>query len=414
MPRFAYVVEEDLSIDNGPGINEREFIEVLTRNYHDEVVCVAPRPRFPENHFNERISYVIPHHGSLLRYPAHVVATYRRLKKLKKRRDVDAFVLRLGASPLLAYGVSRIIQAPLILKKLGLYSIFGQRILRSKLKNSISKSFFPLYREVIRSCIGADVESESYPEWLHERFGIGYDQLVVIPNGANTHVFKPGESSELRRKMGLETVDCVVGYVGALSRLRNVDLLIRSVVEIENRQNVALVLVGDGEDRYYLEDIARQLGVDDRVIFVGKVPYSRVREYIQCFDVGVDLTAIEMNVSDGVNLASYSQKIPQYLACGVPVVAWECPDTEFLALRRIGRTVPHGDEQALRSAISELSRASESERKSTRSRARTVAEEEFSVEVLAERRVKWWKSLLREGPMGDDQSDRKEVGEAAT
>ena len=58
---FAYVTEVDVSVDNGRGINEREFVKILLEDYADEVTCVLPEPEFPRNFSDPAIRYVRQH-----------------------------------------------------------------------------------------------------------------------------------------------------------------------------------------------------------------------------------------------------------------------------------------------------------------------------------------------------------------
>jgi glycosyltransferase involved in cell wall biosynthesis len=72
----------------------------------------------------------------------------------------------------------------------------------------------------------------------------------------------------------------LVGAIGRFERQKGFDLLIRALTEIEG---VTLVLVGEGSERGQLEDLARTLGVADRVVWEG---WSEdARSYLGAFDV---------------------------------------------------------------------------------------------------------------------------------
>ena len=60
-PRFIYITEYDISIDNGPGINEREFVKSLYKELKEQIVCVIPSPAYPKKYFDSRIKYVKNH-----------------------------------------------------------------------------------------------------------------------------------------------------------------------------------------------------------------------------------------------------------------------------------------------------------------------------------------------------------------
>ena len=70
--RFVYLTEVDISVDNGPGINEREFVSALLRRHRDEVVCVLPEPQRPEVFYDAGIRYVAAHHRQPLKYVGYL------------------------------------------------------------------------------------------------------------------------------------------------------------------------------------------------------------------------------------------------------------------------------------------------------------------------------------------------------
>ncbi len=58
---FIYITEYDISIDNGPGINEREFVNILLSEQHDEFVYIISYPTHPEIYYDSRVEYVRNH-----------------------------------------------------------------------------------------------------------------------------------------------------------------------------------------------------------------------------------------------------------------------------------------------------------------------------------------------------------------
>ena len=91
-----------------------------------------------------------------------------------------------------------------------------------------------------------------------------------------------------RIRMGEEGIDpwsdrsgFKVGYVGRLAAHKGVEQLIEALAGIEN---ALLTVVGDGVQRSALEQKARDLGVDQRVAFVGAVPHGKVRAYLRAMD----------------------------------------------------------------------------------------------------------------------------------
>ncbi len=102
--------------------------------------------------------------------------------------------------------------------------------------------------------------------------GVPVERIFYLSNGVDRHRFEipdPQSVESLRRHLGIEHKK-IVGYIGSLSLVGHpVDLLLRAFVTIHQaRPDVVLLLVGGGEDFEKLQLLARQLEVDDFVIFV--------------------------------------------------------------------------------------------------------------------------------------------------
>lgn len=392
--RFAFVAEVDISIDNGPGINEREFIRSLLENYPGQVTCFVPSLSRALPWTDPGLITVRGGARGVFPYLQFVTCAVSALLRAHRERPFSAFVFRPGGTPILPVAIAQLTGAPIALKKLGLYSIFGPGSQRSKLKNAVSRGFKMLYRKMISTAAAADCESALYLEWLESTFGTLPSIIDVIPNGVNIDQFVLGDKSERRDELGLGRFERLIGYVGALSPLRNLDLLIRSFAECRTLNSLGLLLIGDGPLRKDLEQLAASLGVADRVVFMGAVSYSDVPSIIQALDIAVDLTAVEMHVDGRTRITSYSQKIPQYLACGTPVVAWHCDDTAFVERAKLGATPAFLDIDDCCLALHRLLETPEQELQQMRERARHYAIENFSYAELVHRRMKLWGRML--------------------
>lgn len=390
---FLYSTQVDLSIDNGPGISEREFVRTLLKDFGGQVICVVPYPKYPNNYFDSGINYVFPHKSQPARYPLFLVSLTLKICQLNRRHKFNALVFRLGMGmvPLVPLLLHKVLRIPTLLKTLAGYYFFEKRN-RHWTRKLLATLTLPIYKAVIRRACAADTVSIPYVEWLHFKFGISKDKLCVIPNGANTELFSPKNRGVCKTELGLDRFVKIVGYVGALDSLRHLDSLVRCTRDIQVTGKQGLVLVGDGPEKEALRQLVFSLGLEKNVIFTGAIPYQDVPKYISSFDVAVDLSLVPMRVGDGILYGSYSQKIPQYLSCGVPVIAWDTLDTQFLIQERIGNIAAVGDTNSLAQAIKRLLTMSDSESTQLRLRARAYAEANFSLQVLAAKRIAFWQS----------------------
>jgi glycosyltransferase involved in cell wall biosynthesis len=391
-PNFIYSTEVDLSLETGYGINEREFVRALLDAYPGQVSVVVPAPARPGGFRDDRITYVTSHHRHrALPYARHIIDSYRVIRRIIDAKRPAAVVFRLGAVPLAPAALALTSRTPMILKTMGGFSLFDKSN-RPGIVRAVSPAVQWLYRFVMRRAAGGDTVSPAYVKWLASRLGCDPSRISVILNGANISEFAPMDRAACRAEFGIGPAARVVGYVGALADLRNVDMLVRAMPGLAS-VDCSLLIAGDGPYRASLEALVRELGVGDRVRFTGKIPYQSVPRLINALDAAVDLTLVPMTVDGEVHSGSYSQKIPQYLACGVPVVGWDVPGTEFIRDHDIGRLAAAEDPAALAVAIRQVLDLPASEHAAMRRRARDFAVAALSSEALAVQRFDLWRRL---------------------
>lgn len=93
-----------------------------------------------------------------------------------------------------------------------------------------------------------------------------HPHLKVIYNGAKPSPKLNGRERKLLRAELLAAEDLpIVMAVGRLAPVKAFDVLLKAFVGLEAR----LVIVGDGDERESLQQLAEQLGLSDRVLFLG-------------------------------------------------------------------------------------------------------------------------------------------------
>lgn len=136
-----------------------------------------------------------------------------------------------------------------------------------------------------------------------------------------------------------------LAYVGRLSVEKGLPILFRSIAQL-NASNctVELVLMGDGEDRAYLERLARDMGISEQITFLGFVDQKTIAETLKNSDIFV--------------LPSFAEGIPvalmEAMAIGLPVIATAVGGvSELVVDHETGLVVHASDVQGLAAAISE-------------------------------------------------------------
>ncbi len=120
--------------------------------------------------------------------------------------------------------------------------------------------------------------------------------ISVVPSGIKLeqHAFRLGAAERMKRRkaLGIGSEDRVLLNIGRLGHEKNIDELIRFFAAAHQKHLVFLI-VGDGPAREKLEALARELGVQDKVIFTGMVPPSQVQQYYQLGDMFVSASTSE-------------------------------------------------------------------------------------------------------------------------
>ena len=171
-------------------------------------------------------------------------------------------------------------------------------------------------------------------------------KVVRLLNGVALERFEHDTSARARarERLGLQPQDLVIGCVGRLVELKNHRGLIDVLPElVAGFPRLRLVIVGGGALREQLVQHARQLGVDERVVFAGEQP--EVAGLLPAFDV----FALP-STTEGLSVA-----LLEAAASGLAIVATAVGgNTEIIEHGRTGLLVPVGDAAALAGALRSL------------------------------------------------------------
>ncbi len=117
--------------------------------------------------------------------------------------------------------------------------------------------------------------------------GIPAAKVTVIPNAVDVAAFRFGGEPDaaLKRSLGLDGT-AVVGFIGSFYAYEGLDLLVAALPAVlAKRPDVRLLLVGGGPEEQRLRGLVAQRGLQDRVVFAGRVPHGEVQRYYGIVDV---------------------------------------------------------------------------------------------------------------------------------
>ena len=117
-------------------------------------------------------------------------------------------------------------------------------------------------------------------------WGITQNKVRIVPNGVDTKIFKPRQKNiALLKQYGLENKVCV-GFLGSFFRFEGLELLIKAIPHIINKENsVKFLFVGDGERMNEVQSLVRENKLEDLVILTGRIPHEQVIDYYSVMDV---------------------------------------------------------------------------------------------------------------------------------
>lgn len=146
-------------------------------------------------------------------------------------------------------------------------------------------------REMDRHIFAGATLIVTVSRWLKDwivSLGIDPAKVHVIPNGVSPEMLDPNVSSESVRERHALEGHRVIGYVGSFQDWHDVGGLLRAFAQARGtRPDLRLLLVGNGPRRRAMEALARQLGVEDAVVFTGQVPHDHMASYVAAMDIAV-------------------------------------------------------------------------------------------------------------------------------
>jgi PEP-CTERM/exosortase A-associated glycosyltransferase len=117
--------------------------------------------------------------------------------------------------------------------------------------------------------------------------GIPADKVTVIPNAVDIDKFALGGSADLqlKDKLGLSG-SRLIGFIGSFYAYEGLDVLLRAVPKLSARMpDLRVLLVGGGPQDAQLRQLAKDLNIEDKVVFTGRVPHDQVNKYYDLLDV---------------------------------------------------------------------------------------------------------------------------------
>ena len=230
-----------------------------------------------------------------------------RLIKLESCKDFD--VLLNSDAPISGYYIAKKLNLPMIYD---LADDVPEMIANSPQIPRLLRPFGKwIGRYMLKRNIAIAKKVMGISRTLQNKYLIPDEKFELIPNGVDTKLFRKVES-DLRERLGLED-NFVLGYVGVLREWVDLTPVYQA---IKNLEDVKLLIVGEEGMLKENREIVRRYRVEDKVVFAGTVPYTKVPEYISAMDVC--LIPFKRNA---ISQNAVPLKLFEYMACEKPVIS---------------------------------------------------------------------------------------------
>ncbi len=279
--------------------------------------------------------------ASLLRRMIAMLRVQLRLRMEWKRGSVLYIRCHYMAFPIAC--VARLLGIPIVHEINGPYE---DAFITYPSLNRVRRLLIWMQRQQYRWATALIAVTEGLRAWAqNEARGV---RTVLIPNGANTEIFRPGVS----RPAAAPSRYAV--FFGGLAAWHGVLVMVEAAQHADWPADVSLVIIGDGPGG----DIVRQAMPNaPHIVMTGKLSYEEMVPYIANALVGL------VPISDCGGRAQtglFPLKLFETLACGRPVIVTDFPgQADLVRSYDCGLVIPPDDPAALAAAVAHLAAATE-------------------------------------------------------
>jgi glycosyltransferase involved in cell wall biosynthesis len=250
------------------------------------------------------------------RAPNKIRAIGAFFRLLRQTRTDTCYVLDMGYSGVLAAALYKLFFGCRIITDTGdaIYQLACSMGGRGRLALWLTKLLEQLS---LRASDALVVRSHYHRDWLAER---GFD-ATVVPDGVDPAQFFPQDTAELRRKYGLEGVT-TIGVLGSIVWNARWQMCygweLIELIRLLRDEPVKGIIIGDGDGIDQLKMSCAEYKIEDRILFLGRVPYDKLPAMLNMMDI-----CLSTQTNDLAGQVRTTGKLPLYLACGRHVLATE-------------------------------------------------------------------------------------------
>lgn len=243
------------------------------------------------------------------------------------------------------------------------------------------------------------IEKESYPEfdeviantpymktWAEE---MGGKNVIVIEQGVDPAIMQNlSKDNLLMKKFNIAENDKVVMYLGSVLSHSGLEVILDAIPNIlKEIPNFKLLVVGDGSHLLSLKEQAKQLGIYEKIIFTGFIPYKQVPKFCSLANLCIN----SFRINDMTDKLS-PVKVFDFMSCGKAVLATPLKGMLF-DFPKNSETIIYADLDDFEQKIISLLKNGSLEEIGNRSRK--FVEDHFTWEIVAQKMINEFEKMKK-------------------
>ncbi|MGB3292171.1 MAG: hormogonium polysaccharide biosynthesis glycosyltransferase HpsO [Phormidesmis sp.] len=248
----------------------------------------------------------------------------------------------------------------------------------------------------LRHTNGLVVGNQDGADILRDR-GYSGPTCVMPQLGVDERLFRPAVQADLAADHGITPEDFVIGFVGRFVEEKGLLTLFQALGKLQADQprRWKLLLLGRGPLKETLYQLADDLNISDRILWIESVPHADVPRYINLMDTLVlpsETTYQFKTLTSAGWKEQFGHVLIEAMACKVPVIGSDSGEIPHV-IKTDGLVFPEGDAEAFAEKIAALIDHPD-QRKAFAAKGYDRAMAEYTNRALAKRLLDFYKSLF--------------------